>query len=654
MRLSDPEPPAELRRRAGMAALVVLFLFAGIGARLFTLQVGDGQSWQSRSERNRVRLERMAATRGRILDHRGDALADNRAAFDILLVPEDVDALPATLARIEALTGHDLPDPEEVEAAARRRPPFEGIVIEHDVPWETVVALETHDHELDGVRLEVGPVRTYPRGPLASHLVGYVGEVSEKDLRSDEGYRLGDRIGKTGAEKVWEKRLRGASGAQQVEVDARGRRLRTLSQVPGTRGESLYLTIDRRLQAFAEQLLADREGAIVAMRPRTGEVLALASAPGFDPNAFIGGIQADDWRALVEDQLRPLNNRALQGQYAPGSTFKIVTAAAALEEEIVTPETRIFCGGSHQFGNRSYRCWRRGGHGNVNLHDALVQSCDVYFYQVGQKLGVDKIAEYARRFGLGVPTGVEIENEKGGLIPTKTWKKQRYGENWYAGETLSVAIGQGYLLATPLQVANMTAAIANGGFVMRPQLVDRVLDGSGAVLHEFQPEVSRRLGLRPRTLREIRDALHGVVDADHGTGKRAALDSIEVAGKTGTVQVFRMGKEQVKTDKLARHLRDHAWFIAFAPVENPEIVIAVLVEHAGGGGGTHAAPLARDLADFWFALERGRDYRIAESGARAWPAPWDLPRETTVAREIPEGAATRADSVANASAEGEG
>lgn len=642
MRLSDPEPPSELRRRAGMAALVVVLLLSGIGLRLFTLQVGDGQSWQSRSERNRIRFERLAATRGRILDHRGDALADNRAAFDILLVPEDVTDLPKTLARIQELTGHDLPDAEAVNAAARRRPPFEGIVIGRDVPWETVVALETHEHELAGVRLEVGPLRTYPQGEVASHLVGYVGEVSEKDLRNAGSYRPGDRIGKTGAEKAWEDRLRGASGARQVEVDARGRRLRTLSAAAGTRGESLYLTLDRRLQAFAEQLLADREGAIVALRPDTGEILALASAPGFDPNAFVGGIATDDWRTLIEDKLRPLNNRALQGQYAPGSTFKIVTAAAALEEGIVTPETEIFCGGAHQFGNRSYRCWRRGGHGKVNLHDALVQSCDVYFYQVGQKLGVDRIAFWARRFGLGAPTGVDIQNEKSGLVPTKDWKKQRYGETWYAGETLSVAIGQGYLLTTPLQVANMTAAIANGGFLMRPQLIDRVHDGDGSVVHEFTPEVTGRLGLRPRTLQEIRDALHGVVDARHGTGNKAALDTIDVAGKTGTVQVFRMGKKQIKTDKLVRHLRDHAWFVAFAPVENPEIVIAVLVEHAGGGGGTHAAPIAHDLADFWFSLQRGRDYQLAQAGARAWPAPWDEPRETTIAREIPPGAGTHA------------
>ncbi|MFP6664068.1 MAG: penicillin-binding protein 2 [Deltaproteobacteria bacterium] len=644
MRLTDPEPPGELRRRSGIAGLVVLLLLGGIAARLFTLQVGDGQTWQSRSNRNRIRLERTEAVRGRILDSRGEPLADNRPSFDIVVVPEDVRDLEATLAAMRELTGAPLPEAEQVRRLARQRPPFEGITLRRDIKWESVVALKTRAHELPGVRLEVGPMRTYPEGSLASHLLGYLGEVSEKDLCCDADYRAGDQIGKTGTEKMFEERLRGATGAQQIEVDARGRQLRILSEAHGTRGQSLYLTIDKRLQAFAEQLLADKEGAIVAIRPATGEVLTLASAPGFDPNDFAGGIATDDWQALIENQLRPLNNRAVQGQYPPGSTFKIVTAAAALEENIITPETEIFCGGAYQFGNRRYRCWQTGGHGKINLHDALVQSCDVFFYQVGQKLGVDKIAEYARRFGLGVDTGIDLKHEKSGLVPTKSWKKRRYGERWYSGETLSVAIGQGYLLTTPLQVANMAAAVANGGVVMRPQLVARIESGDGEVLHEFKPEVQSRIGLSPRTLRHIREALRDVVHTDKGTGRKARLATIEVAGKSGTSQVFKMGKKQIKTAGLARHLRDHAWFIAFAPALAPEIAIAVLVEHAGGGGGSHAAPLARDLADFYFALTRGRDYRIADSGARAWPAPWATPRPATIARKIPQGAATLADS----------
>lgn len=642
MRLNDPEPASELRRRAGLAALVVVVLFSGIAARLFSLQVGDSQSWQSRSERNRIRLERLPATRGRILDVQGRPLADNRPSFDIVLVPEDVGDLRETLASLGKLTRYELPNSEDIQRAAKRRPPFEGIAIRRDVSWDAVVALETHQHELPGVRLDVGPMRTYPEGRLASHLLGYVGEVAEEDLRDDTPYRPGDLIGKTGAEKVWERRLRGATGAQQIEVDARGQHLRVLSEARGIRGDSLYLTIDRRLQAFAEQLLDGKEGALIALRPKTGEVLALASAPTFDPNQFAGGIGAEEWRDLLANDLRPLNNRALQGQYPPGSTFKIITAAAALEEEIVTPETKIFCGGSLQFGNRSYRCWKPHGHGALNLHEALVESCDVYFYQVGQKLGVDRIAEFARRFGLGADTGIDLGHEKSGLVPTKDWKKRRFGEAWYSGETLSVAIGQGFLLTTPLQVANIAAGIANNGIVMRPQLVQQIESGAGEQIYNLSPQVQGRLGLRPRTLQQLRNALHGVVHADKGTGTSARLATIDIAGKTGTAQVFKMGKQQIRTDELARHLRDHAWFIAFAPVENPEVAIAVLVEHAGGGGGARAAPLAHDFADFYFSLTRGRDYQIAESGARAYPAPWATPRETTIAREIPEGAGTLA------------
>ena len=643
MQLNDPEPPEELRRRSRIASLVVLSLLAGLAVRLFSLQVGDGQSWLDRANVNRIRWEHIAATRGRILDTHGAPLADNRPSFDIVIVPEDAGNLDKTMERMEDLVGRELRSPDEIRTAANQRPPFEGIVIERDIDWASIVALETNQYQLPGMRLAVGPMRTYPEGGLASHLLGYVGEVSERDLKQRKQYRPGDRIGKTGAEHVWESNLRGASGAQQIEVDARGRRLRVLSEAGGERGASLYLTIDKRLQAFAEQLLDGQEGSIIAMRPQTGEILAMASAPGYDPNQFAGGIGTSDWRALLENDLRPLNNRAVQGQYPPGSTFKIVTAAAALEEEIITPESKIFCGGSHDLGNRTYRCWKRGGHGEMDLHDALAESCDVYFYQVGQKLGVDTIAAYAARFGLGEETGIDLADEKSGLVPTRNWKKERFGESWYAGETLSVAIGQGFLLTTPLQIANMAATVANDGMRMKPQLIKRIESGDGETLESMEPESRGRLGLRPKTLQQIREALRSVVHGQQGTGKAARLDTIELAGKTGTAQVFKMGKKQIKTDSLARHLRDHAWFFAFAPVEDPEIAIAVLVEHAGGGGGSRAAPLAHDLADFYFTITRGRDYQIADSGERVFPAPWKVRKPTAIAQELPEGAGTHAE-----------
>jgi penicillin-binding protein 2 len=537
-------------------------------------------------------------------------MVDNRPSFDVVVVPEDTPDLAGTIHRVSEFLGIDTPPTDSLLAAARMRPPYEGLIVERDVDWDAVVALETHQLELPGVSLEIGPLRTYPYGPVAAHLLGYVGEVSSNELSLLPGYRMGDLIGKFGAEKSWEKRLRGVAGGQQIEVDALGRKLRVLSKVPPTQGNSMSLTIDRRLQEFTEQLMEGHDGAVVVLRPNSGEILTMVSRPAFDPNVFARGIKAREWRDLQNAKARPLNNRAIQGQYPPGSTFKIVTAAAALEEGAITPFTRLHCGGSYWFANRAYRCWKKGGHGTVDLHRAIVESCDVYFYQVGQRLGVDTISEYAHRLGLGDVTGVMLDNEKPGLIPNSDWKKQRFNEPWYSGETLSVAIGQGYVLATPLQMANLAATVANGGTRYRPHFVRQIDSPAGEPVEEISPEKLGHAGLRKTTLLQLREAMRDVVNASNGTGKKAKLPTVEVAGKTGTSQVFKMGR-QMKTDKLVKHLRDHAWFIAFAPVDDPEIAIAVLVEHAGGGGGAIAAPIAHDIADFYFGLTRGRTYQLA-------------------------------------------
>jgi penicillin-binding protein 2 len=614
MQLNSREGTNELRRRLLICGVGVAGMFAGIGLRLYRLQVGQGETWRSLSENNRIRLQRLAATRGLIYDRNGDPLVDNRASFDVVVVPEDTEDLAATIRRV----AHFLRTPDlnvkQLLQAARGRPPYEGLVIKRDVDYDAVVALETHQLELPGVSLDAGPLRTYPFGPVGSHLFGYVGEVSEAELEKNHGYRMGDLIGKAGAEKAWETRLRGVPGGQQIEVDALGRKLRVLSRVPQTQGHNMILSVDRRLQLFTEQLMEEHEGSVVVMKPDTGEILAMVSKPTFDPNVFARGIRRDEWRQLTNDKLKPLNNRAIQGQYPPGSTFKIVTAAAALEEGAVTPFTRIFCGGSYAFANRAFRCWKKGGHGSVDLHRALVESCDVYFYQVGVKMGVDAIAEYSHRFGLGEITGISLDHEKPGLIPSTEWKRARFNEPWFQGETLSVAIGQGYVLATPLQMANVIATVANGGTRYRPHLVRRIDNAAGEVVEEILPEVVGNAGLRKSTLLQIREALRDVVNAPNGTGKKAKLPNIDVGGKTGTSQVFKMGK-QTKTHHMARHLRDHAWFVAFAPVDAPEIAIAVLIEHAGGGGGAMAAPIAHDVADFYFALTRGRSYQLASAEA---------------------------------------
>jgi penicillin-binding protein 2 len=483
-------------------------------------------------------------------------------------------------------------------------------VIAKDVAWSTLVAVESHQMDIPGVSVEVGTKRHYPPDGLAAHLLGYVGEVNPQEMALFPAYRLGDLIGKFGIERQWETDLRGRGGGQQIEVDATGRRLRVLGEIEASAGQSLMLTIDRALQEKTETALAGREGAVVVLAVHSGEILAMVSRPTFDPNMFARGIKPGEWRGLVTDPLRPLNNRVIQGQYPPGSTFKVMMAAAAVEKGVISPSTRFSCSGGLPFGRRVFRCWKRGGHGSVDLQQAIAQSCDVYFYQVGQRLGIDAIAEYARRFGLGAPLGIALDHEAPGLIPDSAWKKERLGVQWYAGETLSVVIGQGYVTATPLQMAVAAATVANGGIVYRPHIVKQVLSDEGGLVREYTPEVIRKTGIRASTLQLIRDGMRDVVNSRSGTGKKAQLPGIVVAGKTGTSQVI--AGTRGKGTILPRQYRDHAWFIAFAPAEAPEVAVACLIEHAGEGGGAAAAPVTREVLDAYFKVTRGEGYESAE------------------------------------------
>jgi penicillin-binding protein 2 len=611
--MSRREVPATLRRRLVVSLAAVLLLFGLTLIRLWHLQVTEGEQYRSLSENNRIRLKRVHATRGTILDRHGQILVDNRPSFDVALVPEDAHDVPKTLATLTRLLGAEAGDFSSAVQAAANRPPFEDVILKRDIDWESIVALETHQLELPGVSVQVGPRRTYPFAAAAAHLLGYVGEVSQRELASRQGYRMGDLIGKSGAERYWEDYLRGVDGGQQVEVDAVGRRLRVLSEVEETPGNTLVLSLDRDLQLTAERAMGDREGAIVALDPRSGDVLAMVSRPAFDPNVFARGIRAAEWRALVQDRKHPLNSKAVQGTYPPGSTFKVVMAAAALEEGVINPFTQIFCGGGIFFGNRTFHCWRPSGHGNLNVHEALVRSCDVFFYQVGQRLGVDTIADYAHRFGLGAPTGITLDHESGGVIPSSAWKRQRFGEPWYAGETLSVAIGQGYVTTTPLQMANVIATIANGGTVYQPQFVKRVETPDGTSVLEQQPIVTNNLGFKKTTLLQIREALSDVVNSNRGTGSKARVRGIEVGGKTGTSQVGKLGAEHPKQGSMARERKDHAWFLAFAPVSSPEIAVAVLAEHAGEHGGTAAAPIAQQVIAHYFGVAEDDDATIRQT-----------------------------------------
>ncbi len=604
LRTRARDVPPELAVRIAAAAVVAVAAFAVVALRLWHLQVARGPEMRSLSENNRIRIVRVPAARGVVYDRWGDILIDNRPSFDVVFVPEDARDRRATLRNLALRLNEPEAELLQVLRAPSKRPPYEGVVLRRDVDWQGVVALETHQLELPGVSLFVGPRRYYPYGPLAAHLLGYVGEVTERELAevAAAGVRPGDLIGKASLERAWDAELRGVPGGQQVEVDALGRRVRVLREVPDVPGSNITLTIDRDLQETAEAALGEADGSIVALDPRTGELLVMVSHPSYDPNVFARGIRRDEWKALIQDKRRPMNNRAIQGTYPPGSTFKIAVAAAALEEGIASRQSGVSCGGGLQFGGHYFRCWKKGGHGGIALHEAIVQSCDVFFYQYGQRLGVDGIAEWSRRFGLGLLTGIRLDHEKPGIIPDTQWKRKRFGQPWFAGETLSVAIGQGYVTTTPLQMAQLAAMVANGGIRYRPQYVKRIEAPDGTVKHELVPEVLGNAGLKPSTLRIVREAMRDVVMSDRGTGKKARVAGLEVAGKTGTAQTI--GVRDVGT-RDARTRRDHAWFIAYAPVENPEIAVAVLVEHAGEGGGAVAAPIAGQLFARYFGRTAG-------------------------------------------------
>ena len=610
------EVPPELQARLVAGAVAVLVGFALLAARLWLLQVVHGPEMRSLSENNRIRLVRVPAARGVVYDRHGEILIDNRPAFDVVFVPEDAHDRRRVLRNVAAYLEESESAVHQMLHAPTKRPPYEGIVLRRDLDWRGVVALETHQLELPGVSVQVGPRRYYPFGPLASHLLGYVGEVSEADLRDGaSGYRSGDLVGKASLEKSWDGDLRGIPGGQQVEVDALGRRMRVLQEVPDVPGSTLTLTLDRDLQEAAERALGDAAGAIVALDPRNGEILVMVSHPAFDPNVFARGIRPDEWRALVQDRQRPLNNRAVQGQFPPGSTFKIAVATGALEEGAVTAATGFSCSGGIQFGSHFFRCWKKGGHGGVSLHRAIVESCDVFFYQAGQRLGVDGIAEYARRLGLGLPTGIRLEHEKTGTIPDTQWKRRRFHQPWFAGETLSVAIGQGYVTATPLQMAQMTAVIANGGTRYRPHYVKRIEAPDGTLRDEVQPEVLGEAHLKKSTLEQVRAGMRDVVMTESGTGKKARVPGIEVAGKTGTAQAVKLGEDRTGTNRGPNAARDHAWFIAFAPYEAPEIAIACIVEHAGEHGGTVAAPMVQQILSHYFGRNQGPSLPTAQEAS---------------------------------------
>ena len=577
--------------------LCVLAAFAILSARLAYLQIIKGEDFRRLSENNSIRLQSIDPPRGIIFDRNGRRLVDNRPAFDVSIILKDAKPVQQTLGRLASYM--DTPVEELLAKVADQNGirAYQPVILRQDIGRNPLAIVEVHRYDLPGVRVQVNPRRNYLDHFGASHLLGYLGEISPEELKSGNcpDCRSGDLIGKSGVERSYDGYLRGKRGGRQVQVNATGQVMRVIKTVHAHPGYNVYLTIDQRLQQKAEELLFGIAGAAVAIDPNNGQVLAMVSSPAYDQNTFVGGITHEQWQTFVSDPQKPLTNRALQGEYPPASTYKIVTAIAGLEEKAIDQNTTFFCPGHFKFGNRTYRCWKRGGHGTVNVVDAIEQSCDVFFYQVGLAVGVDRLAHYARAAGLGTPTRIDLQHEARGLIPTAEWKKERTGVPWQEGETLSVAIGQGFNLVTPLQMAVLTATVSNGGIRYRPQLLKEIRSASEQVIKRPDPEIVDRLAISAETMALVRQGLHNVVNGEKGTARGSKFPGLQISGKTGTGQVVSRKEDEDEGDAvMPDHLKAHAWFVAFAPTDQPRIAVAVLVEHGEHGSGA-AAPIAREM-----------------------------------------------------------
>lgn len=591
------------KRLLGVAVVVLLFLVIII-LRLWTLQITDGPEYEKRSYGNRVRIRQIAAPRGHILDRNGREIVTNRPSFDVLLMQEDSNDIGDVLKRLSPVLGVDVNDLWTKVREAAGNPRYMPVRLKEDIDWQTLAYLENHNREFSGIRIEVQPVRVYHYEDLAANTIGYLGAISKKELdESDRSLYSGeDIIGKKGIERLREKDLRGKKGQSYSEVDAKGFEQKQLEKLEPLSGKEIRLTLDVDLQQIAESYMAagEKSGAVVVMEVNTGRVLVAVSAPSIRIKEFIGGISQEQWKALLDNSKHPLINKVVQATYPPGSTYKMVTALAGLAKGAIDENTGVYCPGSYTFGNRTYKCWRHSGHGAVSLNRAIGESCDVYFYQVGQRVGVDALSEYAMKLGLGAKTGVEMEYEKEGLAPTKKWKLKNRKAKWQDGETLSVAIGQGYNLVSPLQMCVMTSALANGGKVYRPKLVEQVVDLEGTIVENFAPELVSQLPGMEKYFKLIRKGMEEVVQGKAGTARNVAIEGLRIAGKTGTAQVVRLAQYRgLKEADIPYEVRDHAWFTCYAPADNPEIAVTVLVEH-GLHGGSGAGPIARAILNQYF------------------------------------------------------
>ncbi len=600
----NPYDPGEYRNRFRVLFWIILVAVSLIVVRLWYLQVIQGQDLRVRSENNRVRLREIKALRGIILDSRGVVLVDNRPSFDVIIYPEDAKNVRNVIETLEGLyEKHRLNLSEDYTTLLETKRPLMTYRLDRNISREKLALVETHALELPGVSIDIMPVREYFFGEAMAHVIGYTGEVSRTDLeREGSGsYKSGDVVGKYGIERYLDQNIRGKNGGEQIEVNVVGKKIRMLGRVEPSVGYRVVLTLDSVLQRIAWDALEGKAGSVIAINPRDGSILTMVSKPSYDPNLFNRGITTENWEKLTKSSLHPMENKAISGQYPPGSTYKLIVAAAGLEEGVITPQTAFNCNGTFDMGSRTFRCWRKGGHGRVSLHRAIVESCDVYFYNVGRLLGVDTIAEYANKFGLGAKTGVTLLGEKAGLIPTKDWKLTRFGVPWQPGETISIAIGQGFNTLTPLQLLNAYCAAANRGVIYTPRIIQRIETEDGQIVQEFPPEPKTTVDVSRENLELLTEALWGVCNEPGGTGHALRRKEADVCGKTGTAQVIGLPEgTDARQIFYPYEYRDHALFVCFAPKDNPEIAVVVVVEH-GGHGATAAAPVARKVIDAYFA-----------------------------------------------------
>ena len=606
MRVSQSKTQDEYRRQFFYISLVVVFSFLILAMRLWYLQIMNGEKWLRFAESNRIEAKRIPAIRGRILDRNGKVIADAKPSYDLKVIPDQLKpSVEDEMGVIQQMLHWNQEDTQKVIAKLKYQNLHDPYTIKRDMTRDEIAIIMANQYRLSGVRISVIPTRKYLYGSLGSHLLGYLGEIGKRDLETmkeqdEDQYGLGEFWGMSGIEKIYESDLKGLDGIEPVIEDVWGREVRvdsvggllpSFQARPEKEGQDVVLTVDLDLQQIAENELKDKRGSVVVLDPRSGEVLAMTSSPTYEPEKFARGVESSYWRSVLNDPEKPLYNRSIQGVYPPASTFKAIMATAILEEKL-NPNEKVYCPGFYRIGREIKHCWKHDGHGYVNLQEAIQHSCDVYFYEMGRRLGIDKIAEYAKKFGLGRRTGIPFAGEERGLVPNQEWKRAVYKQPWVEGETLSVAIGQGAISATPIQMAVAYSAIANGGTLVHPIFALRTQDYDGKVLKTFTNEETAKTGISPETLKKVQEGLSSVVNQPGGTAFGTVRSSIvKIAGKTGTAQA--VGKRS-----LAK-IKDHGWFVGYAPDDDPEILVAAVVEE-GVHGATVAGPIAKKIIEEYF------------------------------------------------------